>query len=73
MSTAIRLQAEEAYAEELKALQTADDRPRPTNWVDWVRGDALGLASLRTSRASSGLTCVEVRLKEIYDHISFTL
>ncbi|NRA50452.1 MAG: AAA family ATPase [Phaeodactylibacter sp.] len=33
MSTAIRLQAEEAYAEELKALQTADDRPRPTNWV----------------------------------------
>ena len=43
--------------------------PRPPTGL----GDALGLASLRTSRASSGLMCVEVRLKEIYDHISFTL
>ncbi|WP_282778859.1 ATP-binding protein [Phaeodactylibacter xiamenensis] len=31
-NAAIRLQAEDAYAEELKALQAADDRPRPTNW-----------------------------------------
>ena len=31
-NAAIRLQAEDAYAEELKALPAADDRPRPTNW-----------------------------------------
>ena len=48
----------------LSSLGLLITTPRPTNWVRTGLGDALGLASLRTSRASSGLMCVEVRLKE---------